>query len=369
MKFISAANFLIFFLLSAIQVFGQNIITFDGHGWSNDQVLPSDFTVDNYSFSSKIKFFTNYGYNFNVNTNSLYYVFQKADSDIITITNIYKAIEEFKSVDAYQVSQTSTDTLVIEGWMGNDKLYTKSFTRIYSWQKLNLDYKNVNKIVIKISPSTSTQLTDYNFDNFTFIDTAMPVELTTFKATNEDGCIMLTWQTATETNNFGFEVQRTPLNPPFGKGGTQGGWTKIGFVKGVGNSSVPQTYSFTDKSITGGSGYEYRLKQIDYNGNYIYSNVLEITANQIIKDYSLSQNYPNPFNPSTKIDYSIPKAGMVVLKVYDLLGNEVSTLVNGYKQAGSYSVIFNALKLASGMYIYELKSSGYFCRKKMIFLK
>ncbi len=385
MKFVGAANFLIFFILSAIQILGQNIITFDNQGWSNDQVLPSNFSSDNYTFSSKINFFTNYGYNFNVNSNSLYYVFQDAGTDIITITNKFNALEEFKSVDAYQVSQTSTDTLVIEGWDGNTKLYTKSFTGIYSWQPLNLNYKNVNKIVIKISPPTSTQLTDYNFDNFTFIDTAMPVELTTFNASNEDGGIMLKWQTATEINNYGFEVQRAEIGGQRASEALiRGVWRTIGFIKGADNSSVPQNYSFVDKLVNDGSQYKYRLKQTDYNGNYIYSNVLEITATQTFKDYSLSQNYPNPFNPSTTISYQLSANSYVTLIVYDILGNLVETLIDKEQVAGKYSVRFPGMggqksrdsQIASGIYFYRLQATpidgqaGNFVQtKKMLLLK
>ncbi|MDR3627412.1 MAG: choice-of-anchor A family protein [Ignavibacteriaceae bacterium] len=87
------------------------------------------------------------------------------------------------------------------------------------------------------------------------------------------------------------------------------------------------------------------------------------------KEFALSQNYPNPFNPSTVIKYQIPKDGFVIVKVYDLIGREVATLVNGYKSAGNYSVNFNASKLASGMYIYQLRSNSMVSTKKMLLIK
>ena len=163
-------------------------------------------------------------------------------------------------------------------------------------------------------------------------------------------------------------------------------WQNVGFVKGNGTSTTPNSYNFTDNTVQNGYKYKYRLKQIDVNGDYKYSNEIEVTANLAPAAYSLSQNYPNPFNPSTNIYYSIPHEGKVVLKVYDMLGKEVATLIDGYKEAGSYSVIFSAKggsaygrdasDLSSGIYIYELRvnpsagsGQGFISRKKMMLLK
>ncbi len=327
----------------------QTVTTFDSQGWTNNQTLAPSFSIGNYTYSSNENFYTNYGYNFDVNSNSLYYVFQDAAADQITVTTANNASFDFNSVDAYQVSETSTDTLIIEGWKNSNKLYSKSFSDVYNWTVLNLNYTDVNKIVIKISPASSTQLTDYNFDNFSYSETALPVELTTFKALTTDNSITLQWQTATEINNYGFDIERTiiPSGVKEGTSSTTNGveapvlspveaWTKVGFVSGSGNSNSPKSYSFTDKNIADGDKYQYRLKQIDYSGKFIYSNTIEISAKSLPMNYNLSQNYPNPFNPSTKIDYRIPKDGLVVLKVYDILGNEVSTLVDGFKSAGNY---------------------------------
>lgn len=179
--------------------------------------------------------------------------------------------------------------------------------------------------------------------------------------------VLLNWQTATETNNYGFEIQRNTENTK---------WTTIGFKAGKGTTTEPQSYSFTDKNLQPGK-YSYRLKQTDFDGTYNYSNIVE--AEVAPTSFSLSQNYPNPFNPSTNINYSINSQQFVSLKVYDVLGNEVSTLVNEEQPAGNYSVEFNRSNLsngissvggyASGVYFYQLKAGNYIATKKLILLK
>jgi hypothetical protein len=259
---------------------------------------------------------------------------------------------------AYQVSETSTDSLVVEGWNGSSLEYTRSFLNNTSWETLTLNYDNINKIVIRLGSAGNGGLADYNFDNFTFNNAPLSVELITFQATSGENGINLEWQTATEINNKGFEIERN----------TNSSWVKIGFIEGKGNSTTKNDYSFNDKNPVGDT-IHYRLKQIDYNGSFKYSKEIEVAADLAPNNYSLSQNYPNPFNPSTKINYRIAKAGKVVLKIYDLLGKEVSTLVDENKPSGSYSVAFNASNLPSGIYIYVLRSDGFASNNKMILLK
>ncbi len=146
----------------------QDIITFDNQAWNNDQVLASSFSSGNYTFASNKNFYTNYGYNFNVNQISIYYVFQNSSTDEITISTNDNSLVDFISLGAYQVSETSTRNLIIEGWNSTSKLYSKSFSNVNTWQILTLNYSGINKLVIKLSSSTSTALVDYNFDNFTF---------------------------------------------------------------------------------------------------------------------------------------------------------------------------------------------------------
>ncbi|MBK9096680.1 MAG: T9SS type A sorting domain-containing protein [bacterium] len=193
----------------------------------------------------------------------------------------------------------------------------------------------------------------------------IPVELISFTATANINEVTLNWSTATETNNSGFEILRFAKND-------NGEWNKIGFVPGHGTTTETQHYSFTDNDIKPGK-YQYKLKQMDFDGTFEYSQILEVEI-PIVNEFSLSQNYPNPFNPSTKIKYSIPQnvrqlTGNVSLKIYDVLGREIATLVNEEKPAGEYEVEFDGTALPSGIYFYQLKAGVYSETKKMILLK
>jgi len=189
---------------------------------------------------------------------------------------------------------------------------------------------------------------------------ALPVELSSFSAFSNGSEVNLNWSTASESNNSGFAIERSVST------GNQ--WSRVGFVSGNGNSSVTNNYSFSDRNISTGK-YNYRLKQIDFNGNFEYFNLnSEIEVGSPSK-FELSQNYPNPFNPSTKINYSIANEGFVSIKVFDNLGREVATLVNESKTAGFYTADFNGLNLNSGMYFYRLESNGFTKVMKMSLIK
>ncbi|MFI5407389.1 MAG: T9SS type A sorting domain-containing protein, partial [Nitrososphaerales archaeon] len=190
----------------------------------------------------------------------------------------------------------------------------------------------------------------------------VPVELTSFSAIVNERDIILNWTTATETNNRGFEVEKL-----FGND-----WVVIGFVEGNGTTTELKSYSFTDENIAIGI-YKYRLKQIDFDGTYEYSNSVEaqVTAPE---EFILSQNYPNPFNPSTKIKFSIPRdisseRQEVTLIVYDVLGDEIVTLVNEEKTPGEYEVELDGTQLPSGIYFYQIKVGSFIQTKKMILIK
>jgi hypothetical protein len=189
------------------------------------------------------------------------------------------------------------------------------------------------------------------------LDVIVPVELTSFAANTDKNDVILTWNTATETNNQGFEIQRK----------TNGEYERIAFVEGKGTTTEVQNYLFRDKNLLSGS-YTYRLKQVDFDGSFAYSDGVEIDIEQPSVFY-LGQNYPNPFNPTTNIKYSIPADGLVTLKVYDLLGKEVSTLVNDYQQAGTFDVVFDGSNLASGVYYYQLITGELSATKKLMLTK
>lgn len=203
----------------------------------------------------------------------------------------------------------------------------------------------------------------------------LPVELTSFTITAEGSRINLSWETATEVNNYGFNIERTstPLSMTdnFISNGKDG-WEKINFVEGHGNSNSPKLYNYIDTKISSGK-YFYRLKQIDIDGSFEYSKIVEIDLG-LPTEFELSQNFPNPFNPSTTIKYSIPNeetlhAMPVQLKVYDVLGKEITTLVNEEKEAGTYTIEFNAKNLPSGMYFYRLETSNFVRTIKMSLVK
>ena len=202
--------------------------------------------------------------------------------------------------------------------------------------------------------------------------TVVPVELTSFTADLSGKDVVLKWSTATETNNKGFEVQRSDVRSQSDEVGIspEGGmsdWKNIGFVGGYGTTTEPNSYSFTDNNLSSGN-YEYRLKQIDFDGSYEYSNVVEVEVNAHLQ-FALNQNYPNPFNPTTQIEYTIPKDGYVSLKVYNALGQEVANLINGIQKAGSHDVTFNASNLSSGVYYYRIESDNKVLVKKMMVVK
>ncbi len=191
----------------------------------------------------------------------------------------------------------------------------------------------------------------------------LPVELSSFSVVTLNNGVKLNWQTETEVNNYGFEIERKAGSLQ----SSVGNWVNIGFVNGSGNSNSPKNYSYQDMNVTSGK-YSYRLKQIDNDGKYEYSKVIEVNLNGPGK-FSLSQNYPNPFNPTTTISFNIPEASNVRLTLYNILGQEIKTLVNESKEAGVHTVNFNASDLNSGLYIYKLEANGLTQTRKMTLVK
>ncbi len=193
---------------------------------------------------------------------------------------------------------------------------------------------------------------------------ALPVELTSLTAEATSANVTLAWQTATEVNNYGFEVERRRVSS---EQSAASSWSKVGFVDGAGTSNAPKEYSFTDSRLSSGR-YAYRLRQVDIDGAYKYSGSVEIDV-AIPKIFALSQNFPNPFNPETVISYELPVMSSVKLAVYDILGREVAVLVNEEKPEGAYTIQWNASKISSGMYFYRLDSGKNSLVKKLVLMK
>jgi hypothetical protein len=188
---------------------------------------------------------------------------------------------------------------------------------------------------------------------------ALPVELVSFTATANGMNANLRWSTATEVNNYGFEIERRQT----------ASWAKVGFVAGAGTSNSPRNYSYTDNSLSPGR-YVYRIKQIDNNGAFSYHNAAEVEIGVTVKKFTLASNYPNPFNPSTMIQFTLGNDGMTSLQVYNMLGQEVATLFNGNAEAGKmYQVTFDASSLPSGLYIAKLESGNQRMMQKMVLMK
>lgn len=191
----------------------------------------------------------------------------------------------------------------------------------------------------------------------------VPVELSSFDAQPSGNTVSLRWTTASEKNNAGFEVERVKdeLENTL--------WEKIGFVKGAGTTTAQQGYTFTDTAPPS-AALRYRLKQQDFDGTFAYSPEATVTFNSPQR-FSLSQNYPNPFNPETVIGYELPTAAQVSLKIFDVLGREVATLVSLRQPAGRYAARVSAdrYRLSGGVYFYRLQTGNFSATKKMLFIK
>ena len=193
---------------------------------------------------------------------------------------------------------------------------------------------------------------------FKYQNDVIPVELMSFTAEVKHNTVLLNWRTATEVNNYGFEIE---------KRFDEHEWISIGFVEGQGTSISPKSYSFTDKNYAGGSRFQYRLKQMDTDGSLEYSDIVEVHIAP--HQYELSQNYPNPFNPNTVINFSLPENKNVQLSVYNALGEKVAELINTELVAGKHSYQWNGENEATGIYYYELKSDNFVLVKKMLLMK
>ncbi len=241
-------------------------------------------------------------------------------------------------------------------------------------EEISLSPYNTNQVKLKFELKTDgSQVRDgwYVDDIGIMVYAVVPVELTSFTANMIDGKVNLKWQTASELNNSGFEIEKA-IRSSQSSVNNKKNWEKIGFVNGSGTTSEINNYSFIDDKLLTQNAF-YRLKQIDFDGTFSYSNEIEVDVNAPLK-FSLEQNYPNPFNPSTVIKYQVPVAGLVSLKVYDILGNEVAILVDEYRNAGSYEIEFNVGRnsspaIASGIYFYKIQAGDFVETKKMILLK
>ncbi|HSW54414.1 MAG TPA: hypothetical protein VLH59_04930, partial [Ignavibacteriaceae bacterium] len=201
---------------------------------------------------------------------------------------------------------------------------------------MNLQWKTsgagVTTQIFTLAPASPWASSQVTINAINPGSTPLPVELSSFTAAYKNSVVMLSWKTETEVNNYGFNVERR-IN--------EGGWDSIIFLEGYGNSNSPKEYSYTDKELfAGGSKFQYRLKQVDTDGQFEYSDVVEVEV--LPTQFELSQNYPNPFNPSTTIRFSLPEATQVKINLFNMLGEQVATLAEGMYESGYHKITFNA---------------------------
>lgn len=321
------------------------IVRTDDNGLSWDTVLEGYFILNMYFFQDTMYLAAMndwYGYSQN---------------------GVYKSYDNGSSLDqiknglngSYAKNIISTPNNILFCATSNGIYRSLNFGELWS----NLNLTGLQSIAINSIYYNDGQLFACTDNGIGVFIGELPVELTSFTASVTQNKVQLKWETATELNNNGFEIQRKLENLD---------WITIGFVNGKGTTTEPTSYTyFDDVSELISNRIYYRLKQIDYNGDYEFSDEIEVIT--IPLEYGLSQNFPNPFNPSTRIKYEIPENTNVTLEVFDVLGRLMKTLVNENKPAGRYEVEFNASELSSGLYLYKIKVGSFEQTKKMLLLK
>lgn len=282
-------------------------------------------------------------------TGIIYVIFYDRRNTTGSVTDVYvaRSIDGGESFMNFKVSQSS--------FTPNAGIFFGDYSNIAAWNGMvypiwmRFDGNNLSVWTAKINDSSYI----------------VPVELTYFRSTVQNGNVTLSWRTATEVNNNGFEIQRAMITKYNEQVPRQ--YNTIAFVKGNGTTAGENYYSFTDRPDMSGL-YYYRLKQIDFNGDINYSEEIEVNLNVAI-NFKLDQNYPNPFNPATTISYELPFSSFVTLKVYDVLGKEVAVLIDREQTAGVHEFDFDAGELAGGIYLYKLTAGLFEQTKKMILLR
>lgn len=281
-------------------------------------------------------------------TGYLYFIFYDRRSTTGSVTDVYAArsTDGGETFDNFKISQSS--------FTPNSGVFFGDYANIAAYDR------KIYPIWMRMDGTALSIWTALLMDTVN-----VPVELSSYTAESISGEIVLDWQTVTETNNFGFEIERKFIDDASSK------WIDAGFVKGKGTTTKTTKYVFKDKPLKEGA-YSYRLKQVDFDGTFEYSKEAEVYFSSRLS-FVLYQNYPNPFNPSTTISYQLPHQDFVSLKVFDVLGNEVADLLHEIKPAGLHEIDFDASSsaggLVSGIYIYKMMLGGNAQTKRMILLK
>lgn len=262
----------------------------------------------------------------------------------------------FTGQKEHNIKFQSTDYPITVRWNLPSTIASTSVIRdMFGGVLINKSFSGNDSLVVTIQAIGQLQvLIDY-------VD-VVPVELTSFTAQVSENGVLLSWTTATELNNQGFNVERKTIS-----------WETIGYVPGYGTTTEPKSYSFLDDEVTTGT-YTYRLKQIDFDGTISYSKEIEVVVNFTPSNFELFQNYPNPFNPTTTIQFQVPQTSDVSIKIFDMLGQEVRSLFSEQVQPGKYSVTWDGMnnsgaKMSSGSYVYRMTAGNFVQSKEMILLK
>jgi hypothetical protein len=194
----------------------------------------------------------------------------------------------------------------------------------------------------------------------------LPVELTAFDALVDGSEVVLSWQTQTETNNAGFDLEHQRLADDETTEATD--WTKLGFIEGAGTTTRPQSYAYRATDLDAGH-YRFRIKQLDFDGTFVYSPIVEAVL-EVPRQLMLSPNYPNPFNPSTQIEFTVPSEGRALVEVYSIDGRLVRVLYDAVAEPSRvYRLVFDAARLSTGEYVYVLKFNGRLVSQRMVLVK
>jgi hypothetical protein len=310
-----------------------------------------------------------------INGGALTFTILAGTCDLNAVQQILSAKVSFDAVNnrlriaAHSPSGAGTGTIIANTGLGTRLgRFRVTNTVNFAAAQSNLKWYNFHsgfytKVFAYIS-GLNVEITDSTTHVININNNSLPVIISLFNANVSRNGVTLYWTTAQEINNYGFEVYRTIKE--------RNDWINIGFIQGNGTTNEPKNYKFENTKLQT-AVYNYKLKQFDYNGNFTYYPLnSDVTVGKPGK-FGISQNYPNPSNPKCKIDYEMPAFGKVTIKVYDLLGREIVTLVNETKDAGYYSAEFDGSNLASGIYLYNITADGdgvrYIKTLKMVLVK
>ena len=293
---------------------------------------------------------------------TLTFAYITGSSEINTLPTAYVDIllDSANTLKLAVASQAASSTLTTSpARIGRFRL---SNTTAFAIQTANIAWSftgNSGGTIVNLDNANATS--DGVFDNL-LGNSPLPIQLASFAASViRDNDVEVAWKTVSETNNYGFEIYR--------KRGETGEWKQIAFVEGHATTLTPQSYSHVDHAVTFGK-YFYQIKQIDLDGKSKAFPEVDVTVGIAPGKFTLAQNYPNPFNPSTLIEFAVPQSGRAILKVYNLLGQEVATLFEGDAETGKiYTALFDASDLASGMYFYRLLAGESVETKRLTVLK